>query len=71
MKEALEWYRSGHVKLGPSTLFDVADIAQAYRYFSSKDRIGKVVVSLENPQSQIQVSNYRAPETIKAKSNLR
>ncbi|KAI1088514.1 putative polyketide synthase [Rostrohypoxylon terebratum] len=55
MKEALEWYRSGHVKLGPSTVFDVADIAQAYRYFSSKDRIGKVVISLENPHSQIQV----------------
>ncbi|KAI0895264.1 putative polyketide synthase [Annulohypoxylon nitens] len=55
MKEALEWYRSGHVKLGPSTVFDVTDIAQAYRYFSSKDRIGKVVISLENPQSPIQV----------------
>ncbi|KAI2465977.1 putative polyketide synthase [Annulohypoxylon bovei var. microspora] len=55
MKEALEWHRSGHVKLGPMTVFDIADIAQAYRYFSSKDRIGKVVVSLENSQSRIQV----------------
>ncbi|XDG05079.1 hypothetical protein ABKA04_004694 [Annulohypoxylon sp. FPYF3050] len=55
IKEALEWYRSGHVKLGPSAVFDVADIGQAYRYFSSRDRIGKVVISLENPQSPIQV----------------
>ncbi|KAI0828782.1 polyketide synthase-like protein [Hypoxylon sp. FL0890] len=59
MKEALEWYRSGHVKLGPFKVFDVADISQAYRYFSRQDRVGKVVISLENPKSQIQVIEPR------------
>ncbi|KAI1412955.1 polyketide synthase-like protein [Hypoxylon sp. FL1857] len=56
IQEALEYYRSRHIKLPPMTVFDVADISQAYRYFSTKDRVGKVVISLENPESQIQVS---------------
>ncbi|KAI1098670.1 polyketide synthase-like protein [Jackrogersella minutella] len=55
-KEALEWYRSRHIKLPPITTFDIGDISQAYRYFSTKDRVGKVVISLEDPESQIQVS---------------
>jgi len=40
----------------PLITFDVADTAQAYRYFSTKDRIGKVVISLEDVQSAIPVS---------------
>ncbi|KAG9231668.1 polyketide synthase [Amylocarpus encephaloides] len=52
-KEVLELYRSGHISPVPMTIFDVADIVQAYRHFSAKDRIGKVVVSLESPQSLI------------------
>ncbi|KAI1207269.1 polyketide synthase-like protein [Annulohypoxylon truncatum] len=55
VKEALKWYRSRHIKLPPVTTFDIADISQAYRYFSTKDRVGKVAVSLENPESKIQV----------------
>ncbi|OTA98515.1 hypothetical protein M426DRAFT_258551 [Hypoxylon sp. CI-4A] len=59
LKEALELYRSGHAKLGPIEVFDVADISSAYRHFSSKDRMGKVVISLENPQSQIRIVEPR------------
>ncbi|KAI1101334.1 putative polyketide synthase [Jackrogersella minutella] len=59
LRDALEWHRSGHIKLGPLRVFDVADISKAYRYFSSKDRIGKVVISLENPKSQIQIVEPR------------
>ncbi|RYP81174.1 hypothetical protein DL769_002122 [Monosporascus sp. CRB-8-3] len=58
-KEALEWYRSGRIKLAPIKIFEVADITQAYRYFSSKDRVGKVVISLENPESLIPVAEPR------------
>ncbi len=41
-------YRAGEIKPSPVTTFDVSEIGQAYRCFSSKDRIGKVVVSFED-----------------------
>ncbi|ETS78853.1 hypothetical protein PFICI_08706 [Pestalotiopsis fici W106-1] len=59
MKTALDWYRSGKIKTNPFKVFDVSDITSAYRYFSSAERIGKVVVSLENGLSQIRVSPPR------------
>ncbi|KAL9595237.1 MAG: hypothetical protein Q9219_006571 [cf. Caloplaca sp. 3 TL-2023] len=37
----------------PIKTFDVSDITQAYRQFSQKNRVGKIVISLENPQSII------------------
>ncbi|KAI2712011.1 hypothetical protein CBS147332_5647 [Penicillium roqueforti] len=57
--EALELYRAGTVKPVPISTFDVSDIAQAYRFFSTKGRIGKVVISLENSSSLIQVAHAR------------
>jgi D-arabinose 1-dehydrogenase-like Zn-dependent alcohol dehydrogenase len=59
-KQVLELYRSGQIKPVPKTTFDVSDIAQAYRHFSTPDRIGKVVISLQNSQSYIPVS-YLSP----------
>ncbi|KAK8024082.1 polyketide synthase [Apiospora rasikravindrae] len=53
--ESLELYRAGKVKAPPIATFDVSDIAQAYRYFNNKDRVGKVVVSMENPKSRVPV----------------
>uniref|UniRef100_A0A8H7NCH8 Carrier domain-containing protein n=1 Tax=Bionectria ochroleuca TaxID=29856 RepID=A0A8H7NCH8_BIOOC len=58
-KEALELYRSGQVKPVPIATFDISKISQAYRFFSGRNRIGKVVVSLENPQSLIPVMPSR------------
>ncbi|CAH0054704.1 unnamed protein product [Clonostachys solani] len=58
-KEALELYRSGQVKPVPISTFDISKISQAYRFFSGRDRIGKVVISLENPQSLIPVMPSR------------
>ncbi|KAH9985835.1 KR-domain-containing protein [Xylariaceae sp. FL0662B] len=55
LTDALNLYRSGQIKLAPITKFDVRDIAQAYRYFSSRDRIGKIVVSLEDSKSPVPV----------------
>ena len=56
MAETLELYRAGHIKPPPSKIFDVANIAQAYRYFAGSSRVGKVVISLENPQSLVPVA---------------
>ena len=50
--------REGKIKaIKPLKTFDASEIVQAFRYFASPDRIGKVVVSLENPESQIKVSD--------------
>ncbi|KAK7936648.1 polyketide synthase [Apiospora aurea] len=59
MNETLALYRSGQIKAAPSRIFDVEDIAQAYNYFSTKDRVGKVVISLEKPKSIVQVVKPR------------
>ncbi|KAI1081301.1 polyketide synthase-like protein [Whalleya microplaca] len=55
MNEALSLYRSGQIQAAPITSFDVTDIAKAYSYFSSMDRVGKIVISMENPESRIPV----------------
>ncbi|KAI1423523.1 putative polyketide synthase [Xylaria sp. FL1777] len=59
MAEVMVLYREGKIKPPPIATFDIADIAQAYRYFNNKDRIGKVLVSLENPLSRVPVSPAR------------
>ncbi|KAK7954812.1 polyketide synthase [Apiospora saccharicola] len=51
--ESLELYRAGKVKAPPIATFDISEIGQAYRYFNNKDRVGKVVISMENPQSRV------------------
>jgi NADPH:quinone reductase-like Zn-dependent oxidoreductase/NADP-dependent 3-hydroxy acid dehydrogenase YdfG len=56
MVETLELYREGHIKPPPLKVFDVANIAQAYRYFAGTSRVGKVVISLENPESSVPVA---------------
>ncbi|PTB75157.1 polyketide synthase [Trichoderma longibrachiatum ATCC 18648] len=60
--QVIEMYRAGIIKASPIATFDVADIGQAYRYFGNKDRVGKVVISLENPNSLVQVvpSSYQS-----------
>lgn len=54
--EVLALYRAGEIEQLPTTTFDVSDISRAYRHFSSRDQIGKIVVSFENPTAQIPAS---------------
>jgi len=54
--ETVELYRAGHLKPPPFKVFDVANIAQAYRYFAGTSRVAKVVISLENSQSLVSVA---------------
>ncbi|KEY64667.1 hypothetical protein S7711_02867 [Stachybotrys chartarum IBT 7711] len=56
LKTTLELYRAGEIKAGPIATYDVSKISDAYRYFSTRDRVGKVVISLENPNSTIPVA---------------
>ncbi|KAI1809839.1 polyketide synthase [Poronia punctata] len=55
-KDVLEMYRSGLIKAGPITEFDITDVSTAFQHVSSKDRLGNVVLSLERSDSQIQFS---------------
>ncbi|KAI0879957.1 polyketide synthase [Annulohypoxylon maeteangense] len=54
--ETLQLYRAKEIPSLPMKVFDVSQIAQAYRYFGSKDRLGKVVISMENPCARIPVA---------------
>ncbi|KAI9789487.1 MAG: Type I Iterative PKS [Peltula sp. TS41687] len=61
-KEALDLYRAGEIRAVPISTFDVSEITQAYRHFSKSSRVGKVVISLENPKSIVRAvpSEYAA-----------
>ena len=55
MKDVLSLYRAREIRPFPTKVFGMADIAKAYLFFSSPNRIGKIVVSLEDPQTSIPV----------------
>lgn len=55
LAEVFDLYRSGDIRAPPIATFPAADIAEAYRHFSSDDRLGKVVISLEHKDSEISV----------------
>ncbi|PHH90746.1 hypothetical protein CDD83_2742 [Cordyceps sp. RAO-2017] len=57
--EVMTMYRDNKIKPPPIATFDVADIAQAYRYFNNRDRVGKVVISMEDAQSRVPVMPAR------------
>jgi hypothetical protein len=60
----MELYRAGKIRaIEPMKTFDVSDVVQAFRYFGLFTRLGKVAVSFENPESQIQAS--KALPTVK------
>ncbi|KFA78796.1 hypothetical protein S40288_10146 [Stachybotrys chartarum IBT 40288] len=63
LREALDLYRSGQIKLGPIVIYDASDISSAFRAFSAKDRVGKIVVSLEDGNSQV-LSTVLSPDKI-------
>ncbi|KAI5918405.1 polyketide synthase, partial [Camillea tinctor] len=56
MVETLDLYRAGKIDPLPSRVFDITQVSQAYRFFGNKDRVGKVVISMENPQARVPVA---------------
>lgn len=55
LTEVFDLYRSGDIRAPPIATFPAADIAEAYRHFSSDKRLGKVVISFEDEDSEIVV----------------
>ncbi|KAG4220523.1 hypothetical protein PC116_g30998, partial [Phytophthora cactorum] len=56
MVETLQLYRAGEIRPLPMRVFDSSRVAQAYQYFSNKDRVGKVVISFEDPRARVPVA---------------
>ncbi|KAF9776934.1 hypothetical protein IL306_004816, partial [Fusarium sp. DS 682] len=54
--ETLQLFRDGEIQPPPIKVFDVGQIAQAYRYFLNKDRVGKIVISMEDQQARVPVA---------------
>ncbi|KAF5688761.1 polyketide synthase [Fusarium denticulatum] len=57
ISETLQLYRDGEIQPPPIKVFDVSQIAQAYRSFLSKDRVGKIVISMEDQQARVPVAS--------------
>ncbi|KAK6210523.1 hypothetical protein LQW54_006131 [Pestalotiopsis sp. IQ-011] len=55
MVETLQLYRGGEIQALPMKVFDITQVSQAYRYFGKSDRIGKVVISMADPQTLVPV----------------
>lgn len=56
MAETLALYRAGVIKPLPMRVFPVTQAPQAFRFFATKDRVGKVVLSFEDPKAKIPVA---------------
>ena len=62
LHRSIELVRTGIIQMTPAPkIFDVADIVSAFRTLSLSSRTGKVVVSLENPDSLVKVSLFEKP----------
>ncbi|OQE18226.1 hypothetical protein PENSTE_c018G07178, partial [Penicillium steckii] len=52
LRQILDLYRAGTIRtIHPLKVFDISEAAQAFRWFSSNNRIGKVTISFENKES--------------------
>ncbi|MCJ1346998.1 hypothetical protein MMC31_005218, partial [Peltigera leucophlebia] len=52
LAEVLRLYRERKImKIEPLEVFDISDITQAFRHFSSRNRMGKVAINLESQES--------------------
>jgi hypothetical protein len=55
--QCVEMIRAGRLEpISPINVFDVSQIAEAFTYFGSSMRIGKIVISFEDRTSCIPVS---------------
>ncbi|ROT38902.1 polyketide synthase [Sodiomyces alkalinus F11] len=55
MAETLDLYRSNAIQPLPTKVFDASQVVEAYRYFADKERVGKVVISMEDQHSRVPV----------------
>ena len=64
LADVLRLYREKKImKIEPFKVFDVSEITQALRYFSSRNRMGKIAINLENDKSVLRVQPPRYNST--------
>ena len=60
LSQVMSLYRENKiVAVDPLKVFDLSETAQAFRYFGSRGRIGKVAINFENPDSKIRVQKRK------------
>ena len=60
LSQVMSLYRENKiVAVEPLRVFDLSEAAQAFRYFGSRGRIGKVAINLENPDFNIRVQKRK------------
>ncbi|PQE17058.1 polyketide synthase protein [Rutstroemia sp. NJR-2017a BBW] len=70
LKETMKLYREGQIQsIQPLKVFDVSEVTDAFRYFSLKDRMGKIAVSFENPESRIKILPFKYETTFSAQKS--
>lgn len=60
LDQVFELYRGKKIsKIEPIKVFDVSTVVNALRHFSSRNRMGKVAVSLENNDTSLNVQSFK------------
>ncbi|CRG92461.1 Nonribosomal peptide synthetase 14 [Talaromyces islandicus] len=60
LDQVIELYRLRRIaKIEPIRVFDVSELSSGLRHFSSRNRIGKVAISLENESTVLPVQPFR------------
>ena len=58
--QTLELYRAKKIrKIEPLEVFDISDVTEALRHFSSGTRMGKIAINLENAASELKVQPHK------------
>ena len=65
LSQTMSLYRSGKIsEPRPLKVFDISEIVPALRHFSSRNRMGKVVLSLQDGNSELTVQPLRYASTL-------
>ena len=60
LSQVMSLYREGRIAASvPLKVFDVSKTADAFRLFASRNRIGKIAINFENPDSEIKVQKQK------------
>lgn len=60
LSEVMCLYRQGKImKIEPLNVFDISEATEAFRYFSSRNRMGKIAINLQKPDSKISVQQLK------------
>ncbi|KAF3402032.1 Polyketide synthase-nonribosomal peptide synthetase [Penicillium rolfsii] len=68
LNQVIDLYRAGRIaKIDPIRIFDISEINSGLRHFSSRARMGKVAISLEDDSTTIPVQTLKYRTTFSAK----